>query len=232
MEDNGFDGVDIDWEFPSSDTERQNLYTLLKKIRSYIGDDKILTISSAAFPDKYNGYASKYLKYVNWFNVMTYIYAGSWNKYSGFNSPLYNPSSDLNKQESCNTSINMYIDEGIPASKLVLGTAANGQAWKVSSTTNNGYNQKGTTDVDGEPGYDNGIWSYKALREQNYLSSYNTPVYPWVRTWHSDVKSPTLFNPKTKMYISYDDPDAMCERAAYAKKNGLAGVMIWEAGKD
>ncbi|ORX84086.1 hypothetical protein BCR32DRAFT_291580 [Anaeromyces robustus] len=227
-----FDGVDIDWEFPNNETEIKNLLTLLKKLRSYLGNNKILTISASASPSKYQGYSNKFVKYVNWFNIMTYNYAGSWHEYTGYNSPLYSPSKDLNGQKSCHETTSIYINEGVPASRLVIGGAFYGREWKVNSSTNNGYNQVGTTNGCGAPGYTNGSWSYKALREQNILSSPKVATSPWIRTWHSDVKSPTLFNPNTNRYISYDDTDSMCERAAYVKKNKFAGVMVWEVGLD
>jgi len=163
---------------------------------------------------------------------MSYIYAGSWNKYSGHNSPLYNPTNDLNHQKSCDTSVSTYLSEGVSASKLVLGASFSGQAWLVQSSANNGYNQKGSTKTSGEPGNSEGIWSYRALREQKVLLSRRSTSQPWIRTWHSDAKSPTLFNPKTYQYISYDDIDSMCERISYVKKKGLAGFMMWEIGQD
>jgi len=217
---------------PSNETECANLATLLKLIRDIIGADKLLTISAPSSSKKYKGYSKKYIQYVNWFNVMTYNYAGSWNTYTGYNSPLYAPPHDLNQQKSCETSIKTYYNEGIPNHKLVIGAAFYGQAWKVISSTNNGFNQEGTTNIKGESSDEDGIWTYRGLRKKKILSSYNSATSPWIRTWHNDVKSPTLFNPKTMHYISYDDPDSMCERVNYVKKKKLAGFMMWEIGQD
>lgn len=154
---------------------------------------------------------------------MTYNYAGSWSKVTGHNAPLYDIPGDINKQTSVHHTVTDYQNAGVPNHKLVIGGAFNGKVWKVNSSTNNGYNQSGH--------YED-IWTYKKLRTENILSSAKKAVSPWVRTWHSDAKSPTLFNPNTKMYISYDDTEAMCERAAYAKKNKLGGFMVWEVGQD
>ena len=32
--------------------------------------------------------------------------------------------------------------------------------------------------------------------------------------------------------ISYDDPESLALKAAYAREHGLGGVMIWELGSD
>jgi chitinase len=219
----GFDGIDIDWEFPKTEVECENLYKFIKKIRSYIGDTKLLTLSSSATASKYKGHLGSYVKYVDWFNVMTYNYAGEWNKVSGHNDPLYTFTDDLNKQKSVDTTVSDYEAEGVPDSKIVIGASFSGKIWKVNSSDKNGLNQAGSFV---------GPINYKNIRTENILSSARTPVSPWVRTWYNDVKSPTLYNKITKQYITYCDTDAVCERAAYAKKRKLGGLMVWELGQD
>jgi chitinase len=94
-----FDGADLDWEHPviggqepwGAPADAANFRLLLQAVCSAIGDDKLLTVAVSA------GAASiAALEYpqmagiVDWFNVMTYDFHGSWNNYVGHNSPLYN----------------------------------------------------------------------------------------------------------------------------------------------
>jgi len=232
--DNKFDGLDVDWEFPKSEEEAGYLLAFLKKIREYMGYEKYLTLSSSALTDRYYGLVPEMEPLLNWFNLMTYHYSGYWDKYSGFNAPLYSADSDLNRQKDSDFTVDSYLAEGVPAKKLILGAPFIGQAWKVESSSNNGYNQPGDANIFGEkcnPNYE-GFWSYRSLREEGILTSKRSTSSEWVRTWHDDVRSPTLFNKSTKIYISYDDVDSMCDRARYVKKKRIGGIMVWEAGQD
>ncbi|KAG4108342.1 hypothetical protein H8356DRAFT_1615621 [Neocallimastix lanati (nom. inval.)] len=229
-----FDGLDVDWEFPKSEEEAGYLLAFLKKIREYMGYEKYLTLSSSALTSRYYGLVPEMEPLLNWFNLMTYHYSGYWDKYSGFNAPLYPADSDLNRQKDSDYTVDSYLAEGVPAKKLILGAPFMGQAWKVESSSNNGYNQRGDANILGEKcnlNYE-GFWSYRSLREEGILISKRTTSSEWVRTWHDDVRSPTIFNKGTSIYISYDDADSMCERARYVKKKEIGGIMVWEAGQD
>jgi len=234
MKENDFDGIDIDWEMPETEEESGYLLTLVKRLRELIGDDKILSLSVHFVPSNYFGYIGKYEPYLSWFNIMSYYYSGYWNQYSGYNSPLYKPSTNLNNQRYGDKSIQDFVDEGVPLHKLVLGIPFFGQAWSVQSGSNDGYNQLGTTNVKGESGdvSNSGLWTYHALRKEKILTSTTSTDSSWKRRWHSDVKSPTLYNSSTYIFISYDDVDSMCERSTYAKEKKIAGVAVWEIGQD
>ncbi|OUM62747.1 glycoside hydrolase family 18 protein, partial [Piromyces sp. E2] len=232
---NNFDGVDLDWEFPADSNESSYYLNFMKLLREELGDDRILTIASAGKPKKYHGYVSKFIQYLDWINVMTYDYAGSWNSYAGLNSPLYETPNDKNGQYDADQSIRAYMNQGVPASKLVIGAAFYGRAWEVESTTNDGFQQRGNGKVKGQASdkSNDATWSYYALRTEGVLSGKTSAKSPWRRTWRDPAMSPTIFNTSDKKrYISYDDVESMRERAKYAKEMGLAGVMVWELSQD
>jgi len=39
---------------------------------------------------------------------------------------------------------------------------------------------------------------------------------------------PYLYNARTQVFVSYDDPESMRLKAEYARSHHLAGVMFWE----
>ncbi|KAJ2462003.1 hypothetical protein GGI02_005562, partial [Coemansia sp. RSA 2322] len=77
-----------------------------------------------------------------------------------------------------------------------------------------------------------GVWQWKNLRGQGVLTSPSTAAAPWVRQWDSVSQTPWLFNPSTKQFISYDDPQSLQIKVNYAASKGLAGAMVWSINMD
>lgn len=92
-----FDGVDIDWEFPSS-TDTQNFTGLIAEFRNQLNalqPGLLLTIASGASASQYRNIAmGTAAQYLDWFNVMSYAYEGPWNPVTGFPALLYHVNGD------------------------------------------------------------------------------------------------------------------------------------------
>ncbi|KAJ2024472.1 hypothetical protein IWW57_003718, partial [Coemansia sp. S610] len=50
--------------------------------------------------------------------------------------------------------------------------------------------------------------------------------------WDDVSQTPWLFNPSTKQFISYDDPQSLQVKVNYAASRGLAGAMVWSSNMD
>ena len=74
----GLDGIDMDWEYPTSDDagissspgDKHNFTLLMRDIRAAIGEEKLLTFASAANADYVDFRAVD--DYVDFVNIMTY----------------------------------------------------------------------------------------------------------------------------------------------------------------
>ena len=77
-----------------------------------------------------------------------------------------------------------------------------------------------------------GIWRYSSLRSEGVLTSPTKAAAPWIRQWDKVSQTPWLFNPKTKIFISYDDPQSIAVKVKYAKSKNLGGVMVWSVDED
>lgn len=226
MKDWGFDGIDIDWEYPANEQEAANMVLLLKRVRQELdsyatkhapGHHFELSIAAPAGPTNYNKLKLAQLgEVLDYINLMAYDYAGSFSDYSGHQANLYpnsgNPNSTpFNTQQA----VDAYIAGGVPAEKLILGMPIYGRAF--TGTAGLGKSFSGV----GEGSWENGIWDYKAL-PKNGATVQKDKVSGATYTYDSG----------TQTLISFDTPDMIREKVAYGQGLGLGGSMFWEASAD
>ncbi|MCH4242144.1 MAG: glycosyl hydrolase family 18 protein [Prevotella sp.] len=117
----GLDGIDIDWEYPtssesgisSSPEDTRNFTLLMRDLRRILGPKKLLTAAGIAYA-KYIDFHSC-ITYINFVNIMAYDVADPPEHHTTlFRSPL---SGKITVSEA----VQAYISAGVPKSKLCLG---------------------------------------------------------------------------------------------------------------
>jgi chitinase len=231
MTQNGFDGIDIDWEFPGA-VDSENFTALLQELRSQLdaqgdadGRDYLLTIAAPAGPQNIvNLQLALIHPYLDWINLMTYDFSTASSRETNFVAPLFTHEGALN----VNAAVNSYLGAGVPADKIVLGVRFVGTGWQGVAPTNDGLYQ---TDTGAAPGtWDlpgatpSGSFGYQDI-EDNYLPNYT-------RRWDREAQVPWLYNADTGIMISYEDPESLTAKANYVLSNQLGGIMIWELAAD
>lgn len=130
VEEHGLDGIDIDWEYPTSDAagisaspdDRANFTLLMRDIRSTIGPDKLLTLASLA-DARYIEFRD-ILRYIDYVNVMAYDMGNAHHHHAS----LYR--SEYSGYCTADEAVKYHLAAGVPPSKLVLGMPFYGKGSK------------------------------------------------------------------------------------------------------
>ncbi|PHH51931.1 Endochitinase 46 [Ceratocystis fimbriata CBS 114723] len=226
MADWGFDGVDIDWEYPKTKEEGASYITLLKRVRKELDDyaEKVtpnyhylLTIAAPAGPSNYQQLDMKGLgEVLDYVNLMAYDYAGSWSTNSGYLANVY-PSKSTPTATDVNTeaAVNAYIDGGVPAHKMILGMPIYGRSFE--KTEGIGMKFEGVGGGTWEPG----AYDYKVL-----------PLDGAEEKFDEETLGQYSYDAAKKQLISYDTPQVVAKKVEYLRNKGLGGSMFWEASAD
>ena len=117
----GLDGIDIDWEYPTSPAagisyspeDTGNFTMLMKDLRQVLGDSLLLTFASAASAEYVDFTAVE--PYVDFVNIMAYDMATA----PKHHSALYE--SEISGGMTSDKAARAHLAAGMPAHKLVLG---------------------------------------------------------------------------------------------------------------
>ncbi|MCM3747482.1 glycosyl hydrolase family 18 protein [Paenibacillus pasadenensis] len=256
LRDYQLDGIDIDWEYPVElglpsnsrrPEDRQNYVLLLQELRAALdtagqadGKHYTVTIAGGASPSYRNSNdMAGIAQAVDWINIMTYDFHGDWDAKSGHNAPLYYDPADNGVDPQnfyIDAAVMGYLNNGVPANKLVLGLPFYGRGWNCGpNAANNGMYQTCAKADTGTWSDQDAWWDFWDL-EQNYLTKDANGNYTgkngFTRYWNDQTKTPWLYNPTSGLTITYDDPMSLKIKTDYLKSKGLAGAMFWELDAD
>ncbi|KAH6857087.1 glycoside hydrolase family 18 protein [Chaetomium sp. MPI-CAGE-AT-0009] len=225
LADLGFDGLDIDWEYPTNPTDANNFVLLLQAVRSALdayaaqhapGYHFLLTIASPAGPANYAHLPlAEIARVIDFFNLMAYDYAGSWSTVSAHQANLYPAAPNTTTPFSTDAAVADYCAAGVPASQIVLGMPIYGRGF--TSTGGLGQSYTGT----GQGTWEQGVWDYKALPRAGAQVLYDDQAGA---TYSYDAASREL--------VTFDTAEMVQRKVAYLKGKGMGGSMFWEASAD
>src|SRR5437762_9846720 len=235
-----FVGVDVDWEFPVAGglpengyriEDRGNFTLLLAEFRRQLdsagaGERRHydLTIAASARPwEIANLELAELARSLDWINVMTYDYH-SVDTIAHFNAPLYAVTGDPTPALNVDASLRIFLEAGVAPRQLAVGVPFYGRGYGAVAAPHDGLLQKADYSAAGE-------WGTGGI-DYRVLMSKQPERFGFRRHWQAEAQVSWLYNPATRVWISYDDPESVERKAEYVRRRGLGGVMFWELGGD
>ncbi len=221
--DHNYDGVSIDWEFPQTSADRQNLSAFMAELRAGLDTvDRDLQLSIAVTSNERRGQwidVEAITPLVHHYLVMTFGYYGAWGSESGHNAPLYPPPSWKGQSSRQATGPSRSVDQslrywaqtrGVPHSKILMGLPSFG-IWFDSE----------------------GLYQpFTATKKADYRDIKPLIGNAYARHWDGAAQVPYLTRDDGPGLWSYDDPQSIGLKCDYVLTNGLAGVAVWDVTMD
>jgi chitinase len=212
-----FDGFDIDWEYPASESDEEGMTALLAEFRSQmdaIRPGMMLSIASSAGSWAYQYIDFKAVqKSLDFFGLMEYDFDGPWNDTTGLVAPLYQAKGDPDPTNNAAWAVEQYLAMGVKPEKIVFGLPFYGYEWTDVTNTDHGLFQAGTPVGDGS--------GYNAIVPlESSFTKYRDPT----------TQAPWLYDGTS--FWTYDDPTSLAFKMSYARKQKLGGLMVWDLSGD
>ncbi|CCM00583.1 uncharacterized protein FIBRA_02619 [Fibroporia radiculosa] len=228
----GFDGVDIDWEYPGAcdrgggPADVQNYPLLLAALRSVFdasGHTFGITFTApSSFWYLQNFDLPALLASADWVNLMTYDLHGVWDAKDVYIGAIVQAHTNLTEIEQ---SVQLFLRVDVPLDRVTLGLGFYGRSFQLSdpSCTTPGCPFSGPAPA-GPCTASAGILSYAEI--QTVLSSTNaTPVH--------DAEAAVMYLVYGDSdWISYDDSETFAAKVSFAQGAGFGGLMVWAADLD
>ncbi|MEV6600183.1 glycosyl hydrolase family 18 protein [Actinoplanes sp. NPDC051346] len=217
-----FDGIDIDWEYPNAcglECDRSGplaLGALLGALRSELGQDAVITAAVPGDIGKLTAtdYAGA-ARAATWLSAMTYDYFGTGDTPgpTAPHSPLTAYPGIPRETATADAAVRELLALGVPRDKVLLGVGFYGRGWRGVSTAAPGGRASGAA----AGSYDKGVEDYEVLRKScPPTGTAGGTAYAFCRD----------------QWWSYDTPETIRTKMAYARSNGLGGAFAWELSGD
>jgi chitinase len=213
IEEYDFDGVDIDWEYPSSASDESKLTKLVTEMRAAMGT----TLSISIAGPNNDGIAQYFdvpslLPMLDWFTIQTYDYSDPKTSATSYHdAPLYS----IGNKGSVDDSVQYYLKHGATSAKLLIGLPFYGKQY------------------DGADALNQHLTNHKGMSTVEYSAVVPLIGAGWTVHREIDQAVPYLLRTdSTPGVVVYDDPMSIQAKCSYVACAGLGGAILWSIGQD
>ncbi|KAF4119729.1 chitinase [Geosmithia morbida] len=213
-----FDGIDIDWEHPSTSGEGENFVRLIEAAREELPHTRY--ILSAALP--VGQYTLKHIdlgaagRVLDHLNLMGYDFMGAWTDVSGHQAQLLPPSDNPDEvyptlRKSVSGGVDYITSRGFPAHKIVVGIPAYGRFFPEATGPGQPFSARA------------GEVDYRDMADE------------WVANAAVDCRAAVasfVDSECERGFVSFDVPKTVEAKARYVRANGLGGLFYWTGVSD
>lgn len=196
------------------------------------------------------------IQYMDYIFAMTYDFYGGWNNVLGhqtalncgnFMRPGQCDGSGLDENGepytgpayTTDNGIQLLLEQGVPANKLVVGTAMYGRGWEgvlpsSLSDPSDPMTGVGNGKLKGSSAqgvWEDGVIDYKGIKA-NMLGANNQGINGFEYGYDEMAEAPYVWNRTSGQLITFDDDRSVKAKGAYVRSLGLAGLFSWEIDAD
>ena len=224
--DNGYDGIDVDWEFPSA-ADEANAVVFVGKLRDALRQANPQALVTMPLPwlDSQGHYfdGPKLAPLLDFVFLMTYDAHGPWKVdahtfcHAGFNAPLRETTADPvdGGLYSFRKAVDYWRGKGFADRQIVVGIHGFGHGFLVEKWGETPLKPSAHGDID-----------YRKIPPLLAIG--------WQRHWDDEAGVPWLQSPPgfPPELITYDDPESVALKGKWAREAGVGGIFFWEISAD
>ncbi|KAK7014298.1 chitin-binding type-1 domain-containing protein [Favolaschia claudopus] len=226
----GFDGIDIDWEYPAAydrggnPADKANYVTFMAALKGALaayGYGLTFTAPSSFWYLQHFDLPGL-MQHADWVNVMTYDLHGTWDGTDPYIGAVVLAHTNLTEIDM---TLSLFNNVGIDPSQIVLGVGFYGRSFQLASSS---CVDPGCPFIGGAaPGpcsANSGTLTYaeieNIINQNNLQATFDEEAAVKYVTWNGD------------QWVSYDDAETFKIKMDYANSRCLGGTMIWSVDQD